>query len=331
MGKTMWVTPSSSLILLLLTCLVKFGEIRAQCVRPVVGENRVLADDSGQTSFPEGSSVKFKCGTGYQPADPTASRTITCSGQQWTTLDLQCKKKSCGSPGELSNGRYLTPDGILFGATATAQCNPGFVVSGTKMRNCVDAGWDGRPAECEVIKCLPPAQIDHGTYEPLEDHYDYLSVVTYTCNHPYSLDGPQTISCSDDATFQPSPPRCVDIKCDAPKIDNAIRIEGKAPPYTGGNFVNYQCNKGYKMKGTGYLVCGKNGWNPPPPVCVSSPGPDPSPGPGPGPSPGPGPEKGNGLAIGLGVAAGLVVLITVIVCCVKKSSGWGKVPTRNEA
>ncbi|XP_046725211.1 membrane cofactor protein-like isoform X7 [Silurus meridionalis] len=297
MGKTMWVTPSSSLILLLLTCLVKFGEIRAQCVRPVVGENRVLADDSGQTSFPEGSSVKFKCGTGYQPADPTASRTITCSGQQWTTLDLQCKKKSCGSPGELSNGRYLTPDGILFGATATAQCNPGFVVSGTKMRNCVDAGWDGRPAECEVIKCLPPAQIDHGTYEPLEDHYDYLSVVTYTCNHPYSLDGPQTISCSDDATFQPSPPRCVDIKCDAPKIDNAIRIEGKAPPYTGGNFVNYQCNKGYKMKGTGYLVCGKNGWNPPPPVC------------------------GNGLAIGLGVAAGLVVLITVIVCCVKKRMG----------
>ncbi|KAF7696152.1 hypothetical protein HF521_006246 [Silurus meridionalis] len=286
----MWVTPSSSLILLL-TCLMKIGEIRAQCVRPVVGENRVLADDSGQTSFPEGSSLKFKCGTGYPPADPTASQTITCSGQQWTTLDLQCKKKSCGSPGELSNGRYLTPDGILFGATATAQCNQGYMVSGTKTRNCVDAGWDGRLAECEVIKCLPPAQIDHGTYEPLEDYYDYLSVVTYTCNHPYSLDGPQTTSCSDDATFQPSPPRCVEIKCDAPRIDNAIRIEGKAPPYTKINFVKYQCNKGYKMQGEAYMVCGINGWNPPPPVCEKS-GPDPEPEaePEPEPEPKPGPD-----------------------------------------
>lgn len=34
-------------------------------------------------------------------------------------------ENSCGSPGKILNGKYLIPEGILLGATITAQCNEG--------------------------------------------------------------------------------------------------------------------------------------------------------------------------------------------------------------
>lgn len=58
------------------------------------------------------------------------------------------------------------------------------------------------------------------------------------------------------------------IKCDAPKVDNAVRIEGKSPPYSYNNFLRYKCKEGYRMEGSAYLKCDVNGWNPPPPVCI---------------------------------------------------------------
>lgn len=162
----------------------------AQCERPAVGENMILIDESGHQTFPDESSVNVKCSTGYIPVRASASRSITCTGTQWSGLELECKsnlsttifldwalicasfellvcqngkniiswfsitflwmlyfyfpskskiqenvcvycmcifypEKSCGHPGEIHNGKYLFPEGILFGATVTAQCNEG--------------------------------------------------------------------------------------------------------------------------------------------------------------------------------------------------------------
>ncbi|MCJ8741892.1 hypothetical protein PDJAM_G00075980 [Pangasius djambal] len=237
----MWATPSYSLIILLI-CLIKVGEIRAQCERPFVGENRVPTDESDQSIFPEGSILTFRCSIGYQPEQSGGSRSITCTGKQWTKLELQCKKKSCGSPGELSNGKYLTPNGILFGATAFAECNEGYLVVGPKSRNCVDNGWDQRAAVCEAVKCLPPPAIQNGNFHPVEDSYNYKDAVTYSCSAV--------------------------ITCDAPRIDQGERIEGKAPPYKYKDFVRYRCKKGYTMTGSDSLTCEVNGWDPSPPVCT---------------------------------------------------------------
>ncbi|MCI4387648.1 hypothetical protein PGIGA_G00076700 [Pangasianodon gigas] len=221
----------------------------AQCERPNVGENMVMIDDLGQQTFPNGSTVTFKCSTGYQPVVSSASRTITCVGTNWTNLELTCTKKSCGSLPDLPNGKYTYPDGILFGATAVAQCNEGYLLVGEKTRNCRDNGWDGRDPVCEAVKCLPPPTIQNGTFDPVEESYNYNEAVTYSCS--------------------------VVVECETPNIKNAVRVEGKPPPYGYKNFVRYQCNEGYTMNGTGHLVCEVNGWNPPPPECISNRIPDP--------------------------------------------------------
>ncbi|XP_047662902.1 C4b-binding protein alpha chain-like isoform X1 [Tachysurus fulvidraco] len=337
----MWETPSYTLIVLLI-CLMKAGEIRAQCASPVIGENRILTEPSRQDNFPDGSTLTYKCSTGYVPKQPGSSKTITCKGNQWTELQLQCKLKSCGSPGEISNGKYLTPNGIDFGATITAQCNEGYMLVGERTRNCRDNGWDGRDAVCEVTKCKQPPSIQNGNFDPLDEVYNYGQTVTYSCEKDYILFGESTISCSDNGSFPP-PPRCLKVSCDAPAIENAVRIQGRSPPYKYKEFVEYQCNKGYKMEGSGYLICEENEWKPPPPVCIEDkigPGPGPGPNPGPGPSPSEIPKVtvpppleelsvGAKIAIGVGVMV-IGILLVSGMFYLKKRTGFGKVPTRNE-
>ncbi|KAK2825056.1 hypothetical protein Q7C36_018983 [Tachysurus vachellii] len=108
------------------TLLMIAVTVRAQCDTPVVGGNRIMTEGLQQGPFPEGSTIKFKCSTGYVP-ERLASSSITCMGTQWSELELQCRKKSCGNPGEITNGKYeyQPTDAVLFGAVVTAVCNKG--------------------------------------------------------------------------------------------------------------------------------------------------------------------------------------------------------------
>ncbi|KAF4078625.1 hypothetical protein AMELA_G00201170 [Ameiurus melas] len=267
-GKKMRETSWSRLIIFI-TCLMKAAEVQAQCVRPNVGENMVMNNDLGQQTFLNGSTVTFQCSTGYRPVDSSVPRMITCVGTEWTNLELNCTKKTCGALPDLPNGKYTYPNGILFGATAIAQCNEGYLLVGEKNRNCRDNGWDGRDPVCEVVKCSPPSSIQNGLFDPVEDSYDYNQAVTYSCTGSYTLIGKSVLTCSNNGTFHPSPPKCLLVECETPNIKNAVRVEGKSPPYGYKNFVRYECNEGYIMNGTGHLVCEENGWNPPPPECLS--------------------------------------------------------------
>ncbi|KAI4872519.1 hypothetical protein NFI96_025148, partial [Prochilodus magdalenae] len=247
----------------------------AQCDKPNVGDNRVLTAESNKPTYSEGDTATFQCSVGYQPVDSLASKSVTCSGNKWTELKLQCRKKRCGPLPEISNGGYVySPegdDGVLFGATATAQCNPGYQLAGQAdraVRYCRDAGWDGRAHSCEAVQCPAPPQIANGDIdEPREDQYDYGRAVSYKCNKHFTLFGNKTLSCSKDGTFQPNPPECIEVSCKPPTVANGIQISGRAP-YGYKSFIEFKCNPDFKMVGSGYLVCERNEWNLPPPICT---------------------------------------------------------------
>ncbi|KAF4078623.1 hypothetical protein AMELA_G00201140 [Ameiurus melas] len=249
------------------TLLMTAVTVRAQCQRPDVGENRILTED--RQTFPNGSTVTFECSTGYIPVETSASTSITCTGTQWSDLELQCKKKSCGYPDKILYGKYIYQhtEPILLGATITAKCNKGYLLVGEPVRHCRDDGWDGRAPVCEAVKCSKPPGITDGTFVPVYDSYDYGEEVTYICMGDLDLIGPSVLTCSDDGTFQPSPPQCQFVSCEKPEIPNAVIIEGTSPPYKYNSFVRYQCNKGYRTSGSDYLTCKKDGWNPPSPQC----------------------------------------------------------------
>ncbi|XP_026092583.1 complement receptor type 1 isoform X2 [Carassius auratus] len=241
-----------------------------ECTQPSFESRNVIlsANDLSTQIFPDGSSVTFECVIGHMPVDSTASRSVTCEGNQWTSLGLSCTKKSCGILPDILNGRYEMT-GISFGDTAKPVCDKGYVLAGRETRRtCRNQGWDGRDPLCELVKCSAPPVIEHGQLKdvPLES-YDYLDAVSYSCNRGFTLIGQSTLHCSEDGTFKPDPPKCFD-GCPAPKIPNAKRVGGKSPPYKQGNFIEYKCEDGYTLKGDAYIVCRGNGWSPEPPQCI---------------------------------------------------------------
>ncbi|XP_056124173.1 membrane cofactor protein-like isoform X1 [Rhinichthys klamathensis goyatoka] len=262
--KVLWL--SVALIPYLMIC----EHVRAQCTQPSFASRNVILSESylSTQSFPDGSTVTFECGIGHKPVNSRASKSATCERNQWTSLELECTKKTCGSLPDFDNGRYERT-GNLFGDKVTAVCNTGYMLDGLiKDRWCRDQGWDGRDPVCEVVKCKAPPAIVNGQLEDVPlDSYDYLQAVSYRCNSGFSLIGNSALHCSENGTFKPDPPKCMD-GCPKPEISHATRIGGRSPPYKLGHFIDYKCDDGFSMKGDFHIVCGSTGWNPEPPKCI---------------------------------------------------------------
>uniref|UniRef100_A0A8C1Y2Q4 Sushi domain-containing protein n=1 Tax=Cyprinus carpio TaxID=7962 RepID=A0A8C1Y2Q4_CYPCA len=258
--------PSVYLLAYLMIC----DHVQAECTQPSFASRNVVlsANHLSTQNFPNGSTVTFECVIGHKLVDRKASRSVTCEGNQWTSLELSCTRKSCGSLADFFDGRY-DMTGNLFGDTAKPVCNQGYMLAGKETtRTCRDQGWDGRDPLCEPVKCSAPPAIENGQLvdEPLES-YNYLEEVSYRCNKGINLIGKSTLRCSEDGTFKPDPPKCFD-GCPTLKIPNAKRIDGKAPPYKLGNFIEYKCEDGYRLEGDAYIECRENGWSPEPPQCI---------------------------------------------------------------
>lgn len=63
-----------------------------------------------------------------------------------------------------------------------------------------------------MVKCNPPKTIENGDFSPQSSRddglYEYLNAVTYQCNKGFTMDGPATVTCSENNTFHPGSPKC---------------------------------------------------------------------------------------------------------------------------
>uniref|UniRef100_A0AAR2IWJ0 Sushi domain-containing protein n=1 Tax=Pygocentrus nattereri TaxID=42514 RepID=A0AAR2IWJ0_PYGNA len=259
-------------LFIFLVCLLNVAKIRAQCEVPRAGDQRVLTPESNKPTYSDGDTVTFQCIVGYRPVNPKTYRTLTCSGNSWdySTLELQCTKKTCGPLPDFPNGRYTySPDGaegILFGATATAECNEGYWLLRYTARHCRAFGWDGREPVCKVVKCFPPPEILNGQpEEPLLDEYEYGQAVTYICNAGYTLFGDSTVSCSNNGLFQPSPPECKS-HCEEPSVEHnrVLTPDSIKSAYSNGDTAKFQCSAGCEPvdpKASRTITCSGSKWD----------------------------------------------------------------------
>ncbi|XP_040888769.1 membrane cofactor protein-like isoform X16 [Toxotes jaculatrix] len=254
--------------LLLLSSLGLAITAQAQnCSKPVPGPNMNLkGNDILLETFPNGTSVSFVCGVGYITAG--GSPVITCTSGNWSPVRLKCKRRNCGSFGDILNGN-IEYEGTDFGDKLTIQCNTGYRLVGSNQIFCGDSGWMGRMPTCEVTACLPPPMIANGGYSPKkEEYYEYGEVVQYACQQDYTLKGSKSSTCSEEGKFSPDPPTCIEVICSDPDIINADWTGGSRPPYRHTSTVTYTCRSGYTMVGRGTLVCDINSkWSPGLPTC----------------------------------------------------------------
>ncbi|XP_064162115.1 complement receptor type 1-like isoform X3 [Anguilla rostrata] len=249
-------------------------QCKGQCQVPPSKTGLELTEESAAlNTFDEGSSVTFKCGAGYTKV--SGDGTIFCRNGIWTVETLQCQKKSCGSPGDLINGRFSTPEGTDFGATAYAYCNRGYEVQGKPYRQCSDLGWTNHVPRCEIKKCDDPPTIVNGiiSSRPDTEFPVFRDIVQYKCDKNYNIVGDSQLVCNEFGSYNGTVPQCKELNCPTPSIKNAQRVEGGPPPYKLKYFVTYRCNDGYVMEGQSKLVCEATGWSSDFPTCNKDPKP----------------------------------------------------------
>ncbi|KAI1890646.1 hypothetical protein AGOR_G00155800 [Albula goreensis] len=303
-------------------CLVSVICVNAQCERPILEPGFVLTEDGyKKDKFPSGSSLSVKCGEGYSKI--RGNSTIVCDDGNWTSPTLKCKKKSCGSPGEVINGYFNSSGGTEFGATVYAHCNQGFEIVGTAYRQCYAFGWTHRVPTCEILKCGDPPEIDNGRIisSPSKEFPEYGDVIEYACEKNYFLFGKAQIVCNENGTYG-SIPTCGEINCPPPQVENGIRTGGGPPPYKYKSFVSYGCKLGYTLEGSDQLVCEGDGWSHEFPKCRKDEVIPPrrtstaSPNTSTGATTSSPPVSGGDTHKNIGIACGIAIAVLSLICCV---------------
>uniref|UniRef100_A0A674ILM9 Sushi domain-containing protein n=1 Tax=Terrapene triunguis TaxID=2587831 RepID=A0A674ILM9_9SAUR len=237
-----------------------------------------------QNKFAVGNKVEYNCRPGYSKVQKSI---LQCgSYSRWSDAGEFCKAKSCRHPGEPENGRLVILTDLMFGATVNFICEEGYRLIGNAERKCVLEGsqviWDKDIPYCQVIPCLPPPEIEHGTHTGTTmEEFNYGTSVTYQCNTvergqvPFSLIGEPSIHCTStdniNGDWSGPAPECKVVHCEQPRVDHGKQMTGYSPVYTYRASVLFECEHRYTLKGSNVLQCNENSrWDPQLPVCERS-------------------------------------------------------------
>lgn len=165
------------------------------------------------------------------------------------------------------------------GSVLTYTCLPGYDISGTDIITCQwDLSWSSNPPTCvKVQQCPDPGEVVNGarSVRP-EAGFAVGTVVRFSCNQGYQLEGLSQISCHGRDTGTPKwsdrSPKCV-LKydpCPNPGVpDNGYQTLYKHS-YQAGETLRFFCYEGYELIGEVIITCvpgHPSQWNSPPPFC----------------------------------------------------------------
>lgn len=200
-------------------------------------------DNSTNESFISKISVEMAC----------------LKGGQWNVRTIpQCSKNYCGPVEPIKNGRVLNATGVLVGDVAQYSCVDGYTITGKKIVKCQENGkWETVPV-CSATGCPSPSNITNGQVNVTNETGTSVgSIILYTCNAGYQIDGVPISQCQKSGKWSTNPPSCKILQC------SSFVLEGKIPNSSiqpAGDVdvmqsKNVTCDNGYTLNGTSKIVC----------------------------------------------------------------------------
>lgn len=240
------------------------------CGPPPRFPDKELQGDWNEAFYPPGKPAQYSCRPGYVRLG--AIRYVCIEGK-WDTVGNvgQCKKKSCGHPGDIEFGilELTKEESFVFGAVVEYTCNDGYqMISKHRTRECTATGWSNYLPECQVRFC-PTVQVGNNVNllsTSYEEEYSVGQVIRFECkNANQKLNGASEIFCTSEGEWNAPPPTCEEVKCSPPKIIHG-GVSNPKTSYKDKETLAFSCEKGYKPSTTSLLTCTKNDWSPTP-IC----------------------------------------------------------------
>ncbi|XP_037740710.1 complement decay-accelerating factor [Chelonia mydas] len=190
------------LALLLLLLPLPLSGARNSCgAPPTLSFAELLDEFKTRTYFPTGSTVSYNCRPGYQKVF-RARPTVLCKRQlEWSEPEDFCRKKSCGHPGDLANGKIHITD-LLFGSNITFSCDEGFRLVGPNTSLCVTEGtsvtWNHKIPFCEA-GCQKPEMQTGSMVNALDEKmwYRVNETFSFKCSPGYQFSSHSQLPATD--------------------------------------------------------------------------------------------------------------------------------------
>ncbi|XP_078667428.1 sushi, von Willebrand factor type A, EGF and pentraxin domain-containing protein 1-like [Branchiostoma floridae x Branchiostoma belcheri] len=207
--------------------------------------------------------VNFTCNTGYV-LNGTTNTTCQSDGL-WSNPVPTCTPMQCQSLTAPANGA-LSTTATSYQTVVNFTCNTGYVLNGTTNTTCqADGTWSNPVPTCTPIQCHTLMVPTNGVLSTTATSYQ--TVVTFTCNTGYVLNGPTNTTCQANGTWSNPVPTCTPMQCDTLTVPTNGAISTTATSYQ--TVVNFTCNTGYVLNGTTNTTCQANGtWSNPVPTCT---------------------------------------------------------------
>ncbi|XP_076046526.1 sushi, von Willebrand factor type A, EGF and pentraxin domain-containing protein 1-like [Oratosquilla oratoria] len=220
------------------------------------------------TQYEEGPIYKFRdiieytCDTGYSML---SENLLECTSEGWNVSVPQCHPVTCPIPIQIRNGRVIGED-YTYNSVLRYKCNEGYELIGENSRICQEnKEWSEEEPFCRIIECPRPALLDNG--QMLGSSIKYKSVLTYTCDHGFRLEGVTSRTCQSNGYWTDDQPECVEVFCDLPEHVSHSVVDIVSLKV--GGVVRYTCMEGFRLEGFPIINCLMSGlWDKDIPRCA---------------------------------------------------------------
>ncbi|XP_072770810.1 complement factor H-like isoform X2 [Nerophis lumbriciformis] len=219
-----------------------------------------------EATYQNQQQVRVTCAVGH-----SGFFKLICNNGQWESRGTKCQPRPCGHPGEAQFADFHLEQGndFVFGSQVKYTCHKGYqMVSRINYRRCMLEGWSGILPVCEVIHC--PAINVEDSVEVIGDAEDanFGNVLQFSCKKSNEiLIGSSEMSCNENGEWSSTPPKCEEIKCPVPVIENGF-VFVNPNEYKEHDVLFYQCNPKYTQAEGRPSQCTKVGlraeWSPAP-------------------------------------------------------------------